>query len=102
MNNIIVDKNLLERILKKWGEDSQIEQAKEEAIELALALQKLKRNNLTDEQKLFNVIDEIADVILMIEQLKIIFPIGLIKERVEFKTKRIENRLNKEEENLSQ
>ena len=65
----------------------------EECIELALALQKLKRVRSDKQKKINNVIDEIADVSIMIAQAKIIFDEKLINERIEFKMNRVKERL---------
>jgi NTP pyrophosphatase (non-canonical NTP hydrolase) len=89
-----IDNDLLLKALQKWGERQQINMIKEECLELALALQKLERNGDIDE-KYRAIIDEIADVIIMMEQAKIIFSINDIQERIDFKMKRLEETLKK-------
>ena len=60
-------------------------------MELALAIQK---NNRTPNNENYEaVIDEIADVIIMMEQAKGLFPIDKINERIEFKIKRLAERM---------
>ena len=54
--------------IDKWGEKAQLEQAQEEATELALAVRKHIRNN--NNESFNNLIEEIADVEIMIEQIK--------------------------------
>lgn len=89
-----IDDNLLERAITEWGIDAQCDMIIEECIELALALQKMKRLNGNAIEKYKNVIDEIADVKIMIRQAHRIFDNKMINERVDFKMKRLELRLN--------
>lgn len=93
---------LYKRALKKWKERAQLDMALEEAIELALACRKFGRNpNDTTFQKLC---DEIADVEIMIEQLKIMYPsIELIVPNIkDAKLARLKERLdNNSFENVS-
>lgn len=69
----------LQFILNHHGNENQIEQAIEECSELILALQKLKRHGLYDNVRLLQVNEEIADVDIMIGQLKMIFEIEIIE-----------------------
>lgn len=87
---------LLQQALNKWGVDSQVEMIIEECLELALALQKLKRKRGNHEKKLLAVIDEIADVRIIIEQAINIFGCSddKIKDRIGFKLRRLKRRLN--------
>ena len=64
-------KDIYDRALEKWGRLSQLEMAQEEATELALAVRKHIRKN--NEETFMNMCNEIADVEIMIEQLKRIF-----------------------------
>jgi len=61
------DRQLFVAAIKKWGEDAQINQAIEEAAELIVALRHVGRDRPTD------IFGEIADVSIMLDQLKIIF-----------------------------
>jgi len=56
---------LYEMAIKKWGADSQIAKAVEECAELIVTLAK---NNSIDD-----ILEEMADVEIMLEQLKLIF-----------------------------
>ena len=67
---------------------------KEECMELALAIQKLGRVRGDKVTKYLAVIDEIADVKIMIEQAQRLFPKNLINERVDFKMNRLKERLS--------
>lgn len=64
-------KDIYERALEKWGHLSQLEMAQEEATELALAVRKHIRKN--NEETFMAMCNEIADVEIMIEQLKGMF-----------------------------
>ncbi len=61
--------------LAKWGEEAQFDQAVEECAELIVALKHFKRNKVDQQQ----IIDELADVALMVGQLS--FMLG--EEQVE-------------------
>ena len=89
-------RELLHQAINKWGVDAQIEMVIEECLELAVALQKLKRKRGDHEQKLLAVIDEIADVRIIIEQAIIIFadPDNKIQQRIDFKMNRLNERLS--------
>jgi NTP pyrophosphatase (non-canonical NTP hydrolase) len=89
-----IDETILKRAIQIHSEDQQCEMIIEECIELALALQKLKRKRGDPEEKLKNVIDEIADVSVMIKQAQIIFDSEKIQERIDYKMNRLEKRLD--------
>lgn len=55
------------KAIKKWGAKAQLEMAQEEATELALAIRKQIRKN--DDDSFRNLVEEIADVEIMIEQI---------------------------------
>ena len=65
--------NIYEEIIKKFGEEKQIIVAIEELSELQKALCKYLRNG----ELTYNLLEEMADVYIMLEQLKIIFNIDL-------------------------
>lgn len=94
---MIINKDLLNEAINKWGVDAQIEMIEEECIELILALKRLKRNRGNKEEKLLDVVDEIADVRIIIEQAIILFndPNNIIQERIDFKMNRLKERLKK-------
>lgn len=89
-----IDDTILKRAIDVWGFNAQCEMIIEECMELALAMQKLKRKRGDKDIKLSNVIDEIADVKIMLRQAERMFPIDMINERVVFKMNRLEERLN--------
>lgn len=65
-------KIILKKLIDKFGIDNQIEQALEETIELALAMKKIMRENNFETKA--NLSDKLADVLISIEKLKLIFP----------------------------
>lgn len=89
----MIDTNILRQAIEKWGKDAQVEMIEEECIELALAIQKLKRSGGNTQQKLDNVIDEIADVKIMITQAQMMFGYDSVQERIDFKMNRLNERL---------
>lgn len=91
--DIQINEEILQAAIDKWGEDHQIEMMIEECIELALALQKLKRQRTHQTAGLINVIDELADVTIMTRVGKIIFDKQLIQERADFKMNRLQERI---------
>jgi phosphoribosyl-ATP pyrophosphohydrolase len=81
--------------LKKWGEKAQLEMAQEEATELALAVRKHIRKN--DDSSFSNLVEEIADVEIMIEQIVMMHKYFKFREMVDsqktFKINRLLKRL---------
>ena len=65
-------KTILKKVIDKFGIDNQIEQALKETIELALAMKKIMRENNFETKA--NLSDKLADVLISIEKLKLIFP----------------------------
>jgi NTP pyrophosphatase (non-canonical NTP hydrolase) len=61
------------KIIEKYGVKNQIEMAKEELAELIVALSHKERGRIPLEY----VIEEIADVTIMLEQLKVIYDVDL-------------------------
>lgn len=75
----------LDEIIKTYGADKQIDVAIEEMAELTKALLKDRR----DSKSRADIIDEVADVSVMIEQLIIMYGIaGEVAERIDFKINR--------------
>ncbi len=73
------------KIIDTYGSDKQQNQAIEECSELIKAICKYKRTLYHVE----DIVDEIADVEIMLNQLKIIFGcFGEVEERIDFKIKR--------------
>lgn len=97
MNNLDFARNAVYKILRHYGETSQIDMAIEEMSELTKALLKSRRYGVVKENPHRNivnkpeklrkdVIEEIADVGIMLEQLIIIFNCEIeVKQEIKFK-----------------
>lgn len=83
--------SIIDKAIHTWGEDAQLNCAVEELAELIQAITKHKRGYDNYE----NIVEEIADVRIMIEQLIKICDIKEqeIQEVEEYKLKRLQKRL---------
>ena len=88
-----IQQNILLNAIDTYGTKHQKIQAIEELNELSQAICKSFRNDIQENR--LNIIDEIADVEIMINQLKIIMKIEEIEvqNRVNFKVNRLRERL---------
>lgn len=84
---------ILRRAIEVYGIHAQINMALEEMGELIVALQHRLRGRVSDGP----VCEEIADVLIMMEQLSIIFGQKTVRNYYEAKIQRLEQRLNKED-----
>lgn len=66
-------KQLLERVITANGMNKQLDVAVEECSELIQAICKIKRYGYTDEDCYFNLAEEMADVEIVLAELKLIF-----------------------------
>jgi hypothetical protein len=82
---MISSEDIFQTAVDLYGESNQAEKAIEECSELITALIKFSHGRATDEQ----VIDEIADVIIMSNQLRIIFGQEDVDERIKYKLERL-------------
>ena len=85
-----MDKSLLKRAILKWGMNTQTHKLQEELLELALVINQLScptKPDMTDA-----LIDELADVKIMMAQAEIMFGEELINERVRYKLNRMEEK----------
>lgn len=87
-------------IIEYYGKSSQLGIATEECAELIQAISKINRAKNTDQyiEAKLHLIEEIADVIVCIDQLKTMFDIsdGQISEIVNFKIHRQIERMQKD------
>ncbi len=90
------------KAIEKWGVIAQFEMAQEEATELALAVRKYIRNIIKtqgnpDADKFNALAEEIADVEIMIEQMKMIEPMlqKAVDNQKSNKIIRLQSRLDK-------
>lgn len=81
--------SIYRRALDTYGADAQIDMAIEECAELTLALQHNKRGRAV------NVITEIADVTIMVGQMRLLFGAEAVDAEIEDKLKRLEYRMDK-------
>ena len=86
---------LLEYAIRLYGEPAQMDMAVEEMAELTKAICKVKRASCAAEAAaaLENAVEEMADVQIMLDQLRIIFHRST-KEAEEAKLERLKNRLD--------
>jgi hypothetical protein len=91
-----VDKELLKKAIELWGEKAQREMVIEEALELGLALMKLRRSG-DPEKRMADVIDEVADMKIMVAQAELLFDLEAINTRVEFKMNRLKKKIESKE-----
>lgn len=91
------------RAVSVYGESSQVNMAVEEMAELTKALMKDKRDDVNHNSVRENVIEEIADVEIMLDQLKLIYHCFADVENIkEFKINRLAERIERRKENTSQ
>ena len=87
-------KQLLERVITANGMNKQLDIAIEELSELIQAICKLKRYGYTDEECYFNLAEEMADVEIVLAELKLMFDNeDNVKEWRTYKLDRLEKRL---------
>ena len=88
--------NILEKVVEKYGE-KQLDQAQEELAELIVAISKYKRNE--NKFTISNVIEEIADVNIMIKQVMMLLDIKEFEVKSEeiYKLNRLKERMLKDE-----
>lgn len=88
----MTQKEVMRKAIETYGEEAQLWMVVEEMSELQKEICKYKRGKKNQEE----MTDEIADVLIMIEQLSIICGITIdsVRERVDYKIDRLEERLN--------
>ena len=89
---------ILTKAISKYGE-KQLDIAQEECAELIQAISKWKRYRSTKAK--LNIIEEVADVTIMLEQLKVMFGITeeIFNDGIDCKLDRLEKRMEGEDEN---
>lgn len=86
------EKEILQEAINLYGRQAQIDVAVEECAELINAIQKQRRRRVGDKE----VIDEIADVRIMTEQLALIFGEQEVEARRQFKLARLQSRMERD------
>ena len=88
----------LNTIVETYGNDAQEDMAIEECSELVKAILKLRRSDEKTAEMREAVIDEIADVQIMLSQLEIIFNcVAEVEDRIDFKINRQMGRIKERE-----
>jgi len=91
-----IDKKIIRQAIDVWGLQKQTRMCGEECLELALAIGKFLDRERTD-QRMEDVISEIADVNIMIAQANIMFDADKIQAEIDRKLERLKSRLEKKE-----
>jgi len=89
---------IMEKCLDQWGQNAQVGQTIEECAELIVALQKYT-NRTPKPGMIENILDEIADVEMMLAQMRLVLGIddAALRQRIEYKFERLEGYLSKDE-----
>lgn len=87
--DIMKYRDVYQRTIQKWGEEAQCDQAVEECAELIATLKHYRRDKV-DEQV---VVDEVADVFLMVGQLIYMFGEEKVHKAVESKLEKLQQLL---------
>jgi hypothetical protein len=85
----VTEKSLEERALEVWGVEAQLRQAQEELAELIAAINRYMRQRTQSDA----VVEEIADVEIMLAQLKVVFGAADIAVAVAQKRTRLQQRV---------
>lgn len=92
------NEELYKQALDYWGYEAQVDMCVEESSELIQALCKYKRaelNTLEESKAIRNVAEEIADVEIMLEQMKLLFGVyEQVEMEKDFKLSRLRERLS--------
>jgi NTP pyrophosphatase (non-canonical NTP hydrolase) len=85
---------LLKKALEQWGKNSQVMMALEEMAELS---KELLKNINRNKNNVVEIMEEIADVYILLEQMKIVYEISEdeINNIIGNKIKRLENEFSK-------
>lgn len=70
------DVEMMRFALDTWGLDAQVDQTVEECAELIVALHKHTKRSGVGNNTRFNMLDEIADVEMMLAQMRVAFDIS--------------------------
>lgn len=83
-------REIFERALDTWGEQAQMDMAVEECAELQAELARYWRGRSDEE----DIIEEVADVAIMVRQLSLIFGPDRVHDEAMRKIERLETRLD--------
>jgi hypothetical protein len=85
--------DLFRRALALWGTDSQLGMVQEECAELIAAVSQYKRGRISEER----LAEEVADVTIMVAQLRLLLGGGVVDRAVEKKLLRLLSYVLKDE-----
>ena len=90
---------IMQTALGRWGLNAQVGQTVEECAELIVALQKYV-NRTPQPESVDNILDEIADVEMMLAQMRLVFNIDddALRKRIEHKFEKLSQYLSEDEE----
>ena len=80
-------REIYQRTIEKWGEEAQCDQAVEECAELIATLKHYRRDKVDSQA----VVDEIADVFLMVGQLIYMFDEEKVSDAVQSKLAKLQH-----------
>jgi len=86
---MIDEETIYDAAVRRWGVAAQMDMALEEMGELVVAIQQRRRNRVTDK----NIAEEVADVTIMMRQLRIILGEDLVDALIRGKVGRLKGRL---------
>jgi hypothetical protein len=88
---------IMQAALDQWGFNAQVGQTIEECAELIVVLQKYI--NRTERPKADEILDEIADVEMMLAQMRLVLGIddNALRSRIEYKFERLVQYLSRDE-----
>jgi NTP pyrophosphatase (non-canonical NTP hydrolase) len=81
---------IYQKTISRWGDDAQYDQMVEECAELITALKHFRRGKVNQQV----VIDELADVTLMLGQLTWMFGTEQVEEAIQQKLQKLDQLLN--------
>lgn len=84
-------KLILKEAINIWGKEAQIQMIYEEVGEFLSVIGKYQRGRSTEEE----VIDEIADCLIMFNQAALMFGETKVSDQINFKIDRLKSRLDK-------
>jgi len=84
-----VESITLNKAIELWGVKAQVGMVMEECGELLTALNRFDRGRATAE----DVASEIADVIILMAQMKVIFGDKIVQDAIDFKSQRLIDRV---------
>lgn len=82
--------SIYQKTISRWGDDAQYDQMVEECAELITALKHFRRGKVNQQV----VIDELADVTLMLGQLTWMFGTDQVEKAVQQKLQKLDQLLN--------